>query len=248
MHVYDTLIIGCGYGAVGYAAANKNTLICEERQICDNTFCLPLRSFAYSPYSPKTAEGNALQDAFSHFELFKDGMQNTNGFEFALCKYVSERDLRVLLKCRVIQTEKRTDGVLDVTLQTNAGLSHVFTKKLIRASTVLPKQKRLTVLFMSKDFQAEKDALCAAFCGATVEKAFYENRYALHIPVENTDENAVKLFIHKTWKGLNIGAKILYIAPVFFGYGTESELCDMRYENPIEAFEAGYFHAKKEQI
>ena len=101
MEIYDTLIVGCGYGSVGYALARKNTVICDEHQICDTSFYLPMRTFRYTPYAPKTKEGADLQEFFDSFSLFKESVQNVNGFEYAFCKFISEKDLTILLKCRV---------------------------------------------------------------------------------------------------------------------------------------------------
>lgn len=247
MNVYDTLIIGCGYAAVGYAAANGNTVICEEHQLCDTGFYLPLRTFAYSPYSPKTAEGERLLEIFQELELFQNGQQNANGFEFALCKYITERPLNVLLKCRVVDTQKREDGIFDITIHTNEGLTHLFARKIFRAAARPSTQNMLTVLFTATDIDGAKKALLSAFDGGSVESAFYEGRYALHLPVQGLDENAVKLAIYQKWQSLQTDAKILYIAPVFYGKDETLPLCDMNFANPIEAFEQGYFYAAKEK-
>ena len=42
-----------------------------------------------------------------------------------------------------------------------------------------------------------------------------------------------------------VNAKILYMAPVFYGAANPDKLSDENYDNPIEAFEAGYFYAKE---
>ena len=250
MHVYDTLIIGCGYGVVGYAAANKNTMICEEHQICDTGFYLPLRTFQRTPYTPKTAEGKALQDVFDGLDLFNGDQQNANEFEFALCKYISEKDIKVLLKCRVIGSEKCADGILDETVHTNEGLSHILTKQVLNSVADDLQEKRITILFTASDYVAATDELLSAFPGASVETAFYEARRALHIPVEslgeNLDENTVKLAIYQKWNTLTGNAKILYIAPVFYGKAPDTYLNDGQFNNPIEAFENGWFYAEKE--
>ena len=130
MKLYKNLIIGSGYFSIGYAAACPDTVVCEEHQICDTSFYLPLRTFRYKPYSPKTEEGARLLSIFNSLSLFGENEQNANGFEFALCKYVSHNQLNILLKCRVIRTERREDGIYDVTVQTNEGLTHLFAEKI----------------------------------------------------------------------------------------------------------------------
>ena len=241
MKIYKTLIIGCSYFSVGYAAAHTGTVICEEHQICDTGFYLPLRSFHNKPYSPKCVEGKRLSRIFDSLSLFRGDEQNANGFEFALCKYISEKGIEVMLKCRVISVLHRQDGIYDVTVQTNEGLTHLFAERIIDSSD-RQGERHFTVLFVCDDIGGVRDGLVSAFCGAEIESAFYKGRYALHIPVGDTDENHIKLDVYERWRALDIDAKILYMAPVFYGEGSESEACDARYGNPVEAFEAGYFY------
>ncbi len=242
MKVYNTLIIGSSYSSIGYAAACPDTVICEEHQICDTSFYLPLRSFRYKHYSAKTEEGRRLFNAFNSLSLFTREQQNTNGFEFALCKYVSEKQLDILLKCRVICAEKRADNIYDVTVQTNEGLTHLFAKRVLNMTNDSG-EKRFTVLFVCDNPEKAKNELLAAFSGARTESAFYPNRYALHIPTGGMDENRIKLDVYEKWRELDVDAKILYMAPVFYNDSRADKLCDDNYDNPIEAFEAGYFYA-----
>ena len=173
MKIYKTLVIGCSYFSVGYAAACPDTVICEEHQICDTGFYLPLRSFRYKPYSPKCEEGQRLFRIFESLSLFREKEQNTNGFEFAICKYISEKGIDVLLKCRVISAEQKQDGIYDVTVQTNEGLTHIFAESII--DTVdRQSERRFTVLFVCDDIEAVKDKLLTVFCGAEIESAFYK--------------------------------------------------------------------------
>ncbi|MBE6609201.1 MAG: hypothetical protein E7634_00880 [Ruminococcaceae bacterium] len=248
MKIYDTMIIGSGYASAGYAAAGGNTVICEEHQICDNGFYLPMRSFRYSPYSPKTEAGVRLKAIFDDLSLFENGMQNTNGFESAFCKYLTKAATDVLLKCRVIGYKTRQDDIIDVTVLTNEGLSHVFTKKILNSTASAP-QDRITVLFTTDDIESDKPLLFSSFEDASVEPAFYAGRYALHTKYGGIDENTVKLLICRRWAEIGVKAKILYISPVFYGdIEPSNPLCDLNYEDPIQAFEAGYFCKKEGKI
>lgn len=244
MNVYNTLIIGSGYSSIGYATACPNTVICEEHQICDTHFYLPLRSFRYKYYSPKTKEGSKLLNIFDSLSLFKDNEQNVNGFEFALCKYVFEKRLDILLKCRMICIEHRKDHIYDVTVQTNEGLTHLFAKEILD-TTNRSSEEYYTILFVCDDIEKVKGKLLSAYSGAKIESAFYPGRYAIHISACDTDENRIKLDVYEKWRTLGIDAKILYMAPVFYGKANTEKLCDDHYENPIEAFEAGYLYAKE---
>ena len=89
-------------------------------------------------------------------------------------------------------------------------------------------------------------SLSSCFEGAQIEPTAYENRYALHFVCADTDENRIKLEVYHKWHPFADNAKILYMAPVFFGEGNGGELCDGRFENPIEAFEAGYLYGKEQ--
>lgn len=244
MKVYDTLIIGSGYFSIGYAAACPNTVICEEHQICDTGFYLPLRSFRHKPYSPKTEAGTQLLDIYQSLSLFREEQQNTNGFEFALCKYLVQQQLESLLKCRVIRAEQMPDHLYDVTVQTNEGLTHLLARNILDTRS-RSGEKRYTVLFLCPDIEKVRDSLLGAFDDAQIEPAFYPGRYALHISAPDTDENRIKLRIYEKWRSLGIDASILYMAPVFYSAAEANALCDEHYENPIEAFEAGYFYAKE---
>ncbi|MBQ9132732.1 MAG: hypothetical protein IJX62_09750 [Clostridia bacterium] len=244
MDVYKTLIIGSSYVSIGYAAACPGTIICEEHQICDTSFYLPLRSFLYKPYSPKTEDGTQLLNTFNSLSLFRHNEQNTNGFEFALCKYVLEKRLKLLLKCRVIRIEYHSDDIYDVTVQTHEGLTHIFAKEVLDMTNE-SSEKHFTVLFVCDDIENAKGKLLSAYSGAQIGSAFYPGRYALHISVRDTDENRIKLAFYQKWLSLGIKAKILYMAPVFYGEASTDKICDDNYANPIEAFEAGYFYAKE---
>ena len=247
MHLYNAIIIGCGYSALGYATSLGNTLICEEQQICDTGFYFPLRTFRHIPYKAKTEEGSALQKIFDSLSLFSSSEQNTNGFECAISKYIIASAQDVLLKSRVVNIKKQDDGIFDVTLSTNEGLIHRFAKKVLRSENISDK-KYITVLFTTDNIENHRALLSSAFCNADIEPAFYENRFAMHIETSDFDENTVKPWIYDKWKSLAIDAKIIYIAPIIYGGGVEGNpLCDLNYNNPIEAFEAGFFHAEEEQ-
>jgi len=240
-HIYDTLIIGCGYFSVGFAVANGNSIVCEENQICDNHFYLPMKSFKYHPYSPKTAEGSRLLGIFNELSLFCENEQNTCGFECGFCKYIVEANTDILLKCRIVEISENS-GIYDVKIQTNEGLSHLLTRSILDTHSE-DQNKKFTVLFTADDIDSVSAQLKRAFTDAIVEPAFYSGRYALHIPAGNYDENTVKLAVYNTWNEKNIKAKIIYMSPVFSS-DSENPFNDGFYDNPIKAFEAGYFHAK----
>jgi len=245
MRIYDTLIIGCGYSSAGYALAGGNCIICEENQLCDSHFTMPLGSFRYHSYTPKTPEGTRLLEAFTELELFspEKGMQNTHAFECAFCKFLMETPLEILLKCRVTEVSRTQDGLYQITVQTNEGLTHIFAKNIL--DTVgTPVKKTFTVLLAIENYPQTADALTRVFPGSTLEPAFYDGRYALHIPADGCDENSIKLTVYQTLQQLSLDAKVVYMAPVFAHICAPGGLCDDHYGNPIEAFEAGFFYGE----
>lgn len=238
MKIYDTLIIGCSYFSVGYAMNNPNTIICEAHQTCDNNFYLPIRGFDYKPYKPQTSEGEKLLEIFNSRNLLSEKGHNVSAFEGAFCKYIYENNVNVLLKCRVIRT-KESNGVYDVTVQSNEGLSHIFARKILNSLSDAPKNL-YTALFISTDIEKDKPILLSAFKGSVIKSAVHDRRYAIHIPVTITDENLVKVWVYENWKNANVDAKIIYMSPIIYSSNKSNKVCDDNFISPIQAFEAGY--------
>lgn len=246
MHIYDTLILGCGYSSAGYAIAKGNCIICEEHQLCDTHFTMPLRSFRYTHYTPTTPEGKRLLDVFSGLALFDQAgnMQNTTAFECGFCQFLMENPLEILLKCRVTEIAQTPDGLYQVTLQTNEGLSLLFAKRVLNTLGT-PKEKSFTVLLTTENYPETAALLAQAFPNSTLEPAFYESRYALHIPADGCNENDIKLQVYETLCQLPLSAKVIYMAPFFAQTCAPGGLCDDHYDNPLEAFEAGFFYGEE---
>ena len=240
MNIYDTLVVGSGFFSVGFCSANKNSIIVEERQICDTGFYLPMRSFRCDGLKPITDSGRRLLDTLNSLSLVQNGQHNINGFEYALCKYIIDQGIDVMLKCRVVSVNRQSDGIFDVTVQTNEGLTHLYAKNILN-TVQKSENKKYTVLFVSHAPSSDSDKLLELFPGAEIENAFYKDRYALHIPVEAAaDENLVKLWVYEQWSTQNTDAKILYMSPTFYYENVDSVFSDFHYSDPVSAFEGGY--------
>ena len=246
MQIFDTLVVGCTYASLGYAIEQGNTKIIDAHQVCDTVFSLTLPSFAYVPYQPRTEEGVALLHHFERLSLIENGMQNTSAFECALCAYLMEKGLIPTLKCRVIETKMTENDITRVTVQTNAGLDVLYTKRIIEASGIKA-QRWISILYITEEPERAHEAFTRIFPGATTEPAFYEKRYAAHIPIAHLDINAAKAFLYDMWNQNKIPAKILYIAPLFYQRESGGILSDYGYENPIRAFESGILLAREEK-
>jgi hypothetical protein len=237
MKIYDTLLIGSGYYAAGYADAQKNCLIVEEGQVADTQFYLPMRGFAAEGMKPMTKAGGRLFDLALEMGLFRDGGLCANALESLLARHMLAVGTPILLKCRAVRT-CREGELTRVTLLTNAGLSDVYAKKILDTRP-RPRHKAITVLLHSAEpIGAAASALLAAFPGAELAPAFYEGRTALTVPADGYDENTVTCMIHDRFPKIS-GVRILYIAPSLVALGCEGQQTDAAYSDPIAAYEAG---------
>lgn len=241
MHIYDTLIIGCSYMSAGYAVTRKNCIICEKTELCDTHFGAALCGFEAGVCNPCTEEGKKLLQIYNDMKLFKNNMQNLNAFECAFCKYITGSGLDVLLKCRVIEATFN-DGIYEVIVMTNSGLDKLYAKNIKDFSN--NGKDFITVQFVRNDIERDIPLLQKEFGEAKVEKAFYDNRYAIYVPSNGLDINMLKLAIYNKWKTCGTTAKILHIPSAMFSkYG--EKLCDEKFDSFIEAFEAGVREAEK---
>lgn len=238
MHLYDSLIIGSGYTSVGFALKRKNCIICEESQCCDPNFYLPLRSFNAEKYVPVTEYGRKLASVFDKYQLINGEYMCTNALEPAFCEFLSQEDINVLLKCRVIDYEKTDDGNYKINVITAEGISTLYAKNVFD-SVPHKLSNYITVLFSSKNGEKAIKELSDAFKDGIFTKAFYENRYAMLLPASNSDVNEMLCYIHDNWKTQE--AKVLYIPPVFVPHSFKEKNfpSDHNYLNPIKALEAG---------
>jgi hypothetical protein len=109
MKTYETLLIGCSYSSVGYALAEKNTLIVEENEMADTRFYLPLKSYKTTTYQPTTSHGEKLLECINSLGLIQNGVINANGLECAFCDFISQNQLDIIFKSRVINSEWQND-------------------------------------------------------------------------------------------------------------------------------------------
>jgi hypothetical protein len=234
MEHFDTVLIGSGYSSVGFAVARQRCLIVEEQEMADTHFYLPLRSYRYHPYTPKTREGERLARCFELLSLFGGAAQNTNGFECALCRFLEETPVPLLLKTRVVRREDLMGDTV-LTLSTNGGLMRVSCRRVIDTRSA-GHGGYLSVLILA---ESEEDARTASKAlGWPMERAYYEGQYHLRAPITE-DENAAKCHVHEALAGAR-GVRLLSIAPVFAREGGGLILSDDDHLNPIAAFEAGY--------
>ena len=243
MRIYDSLIIGSGYTALGYALATPGTVIVEERQICDTGFYLPLVGYSHGGIMPKTEYGRQLYEYYASLGLIDSHMQNLNGFESAFCAFALEKKQEILLKTRVISINEREDSISDIRLITPSGIIHILAKRVIDMRSV-GKPAGLTLLFSSSDAERDLPAVARANPGAEIEQAFFADRYALRLPVRS-DYLSTKAMAYKAWEKVECAARLIYTAPVFSTTPIASSEVptDNCFKNPIDALDAGVLYA-----
>ena len=242
MQLYDTVLLGSGYSSCGYAASGADCLIVEEQEIADTHFYLPLRSYRHTPYTPVTDEGRALEGIFESLGLFRDGWQNVNGFEPALCRYLAERELPILLKARAVRRREEGGRIL-LTLSTNEGLLEVGCRRVIDTRSG-SRRLRMTALISASEEAAA--VAVSALTGFEMTPAFYPGQYALFAELSG-DVNVALCSIADALKGAE-GIRLLTVAPCFAAAGEGRLLSDDDFENPIAAFEAGYRLGKEASV
>ncbi len=245
MKIYDTVIVGSGYASLGYAMTHPRCLIVEERESCDNSFSLTLRSFKKEEYTPTTEAGRRLEEKLVHLGLLSDGMMNASGLECALCEQILDAKVEVLIRTRIISTE-RVGELYRLRIINGGGITSVLTRRILDTCAVLDRFS-LTALFTSKNPERDIPTLLASFPGATCERAFYRDRYALHVPSElDGDPHALCAQVYRTWCAADHGACLIYVAPVLSAEAQEmgNPLCDACYTDPVAAIDAGAKYAE----
>ena len=238
MKVYKNLIIGSSFSSIGFAHASEETLIVEKTEMLDTSFYLPQRGFGKHPYTPLTESGKELDAIFRERGILSDKGQNVSAFEIGLSRFAQLHEINVYLKCRILDCREENGG-FTVTLLHNGGVEDIFVKAITDTRVKNPSEKHLAIIFDCPEADLRHDLIEEAFPGAIVENSFYDGRYVLYAPIGEEDINCAKVEIYKRWQKLE-GYRILYIASAFLYTGGEyPSLCDERYENPIEAFEAG---------
>ncbi len=245
---YKTLIIGSGYAALGYALEQGNTLICEESELCDTAFCLPLSDFGRWGYNPVTEQGRALLAHFESAGIVRDGYPNTGALECGFCGFAIERGVKIRLKTRVISTTLADGRLYNVRMISGAGIEQICAERVIDMR-LCGSKRTLTALFTTDSPERDLTQLKAAFPDGDIEPAFYGGRYALRLPADHGDYINAKRELYARWSSAAHGAQLLYTAPAL---AVRLEIkCDVPgdscYADPIAALEAGIFYAREQK-
>lgn len=245
MKTCDTLVIGCGYTALGMAIGGQNVLICEESETCDTRFYATFRSFRGGAEQPATEEGRRLYSAFEELGLLGEDSRDLCGFETAFCRYALGREVSILLKCRVVEVCPTETGLRCVLLN-NAGLETVMAQRVVDTRCRGTGQQ-FSLLFSARD----PEPVCRLFPEGRVEPAFQKDRWALHLPVApDADYNTVLEPVCRRWETgrgeqqlLCFGSRLAQLAP-----RAGDVPVDELFDGPVAAFEAGLAFARREGL
>ena len=129
MKRYDTVIVGSGYYAFGYAMTHENTLIVEETQMADRHYAACLRPFDASRVEA-CGEAAALLESMKAQNIIRDGCVRLAGLEAGLCDFATRFSPRVLLDTVCTGVEKTGEGYR-ITLFNNEGASEILARRVI---------------------------------------------------------------------------------------------------------------------
>ena len=241
MKIYDALIIGSCYRALGYALTKGNSVIVEEREMCDTQLCVPIYSFERDKEEPTTELGKSLNSCFEKLSLYKGNMQNTTALEMGFCKLAIDRSAKILLKCRVVSSEL-SDGYFDVKTISGEGISHLFARKIIDMRPSGDEKSLALIVTVTND--GDISELQKAFPDAKIEPAFYSNRYAIHCPaLRGEDRLSAAERVYSAFLECKTDAKLIHVADIL----TQSS-SDVDFGGPIGALEEGIRLAQEDVL
>ena len=140
---YETVILGSGYFALGYASTHENTLIIEETQLLDPHFFGALSGFECGEQGVCAEGASALREAFVKEGVCLGGRLSVNELEPALCRFAERKMPDILLGSLCSDIKIGGDGFL-LEICNNEGISRVVARRVI--DTRMGKGSRLNFL------------------------------------------------------------------------------------------------------
>ncbi len=236
MEIYDTVLVGAGFFACGYAKTHENTLIIEQSQMIDKTFYGTMRGFAHSEPELKTAEARAVFDDFKELGVVKDGSLYVNALDVALCNYIMPDIPDILLGSCCTDIQKNGD-IYTVSFVNNGGRDSVKAKKVI----VLSKPRGNFINVLAEYTEPLRG-------NADVIPAFHPNQYVLTFNFPDVDINHAKAMAYERLSELlPEGAKALHMATYMYSepkepFSDENGVMiidEFYYSDPFTAYESG---------
>ncbi len=254
--IYDTIIFGCSYISIGFASANKNTLIIEETELVDHSFFGALNVGKNWDYIPETNEGKHFKKALEGFDIINGKLASINELSPVVFDYIKRTKLNILFLTNTVSIDKK-EAFYEIVIFNNSGLSTLKAKNIIdttplgffkKTSNILSKNINL----LSYNNSSEFDAMIVKAFGKDAE-VIAGNRHnerfvkiPLKIEANMTDARKV---INDGWK-IHLAEKCKIAMIAFdFHYEYEKTVCtishdflkltDSNFENAVQAFDFG---------
>ncbi len=205
---FETVILGSGYFSLGYATTHENTLIIEDTQLVDPHFFGTLSGVESNVEKPTAIGAAALYEALVNEGVVKAGKLAVNELEPAVCRFIADKKLNVLLGTFCTAIEREGDGY-KIEICNNEGLNTVRAQKVIDMR--LEYGNRMNLLVAVNDGKIP-DLPC-------VTPAFYDDQRIIELTfAEACDINEAKLRILDLQNELcKAGARIVCTSYRMFG-------------------------------
>ena len=243
MEEYSAVIIGSGYVGAGLALSLGNALIVEKNEFADGHFALCHSGYSIPDFSPTEPIARKLKELYEARGVIRDGMIDLSFSECVFSEFLLDFGVNILFRTEVVAARDEGDGYR-LTLNTVEGVKEIYTTYII--DTRGEGEGYYTVLFRDSDYESHKDSILSLLDGASVEPAFYKDRYALHLPLNAGESTAeATLRVHSAWENAPRSARLLHFSPKSYLSGKGAVPSDANYKSPIEAFEAGIKYKSK---
>lgn len=235
MRRYETVILGSGHFALGYAAVRSDTLIVERSYLADAELSGTLGGYMLAGYAPISNEAKELFEFYRECGIACEVALDSPLLEVGASAFAKARGIRYLFgtECTDI---KKTDEGYEVSLFGNAGFETVFAKRLIDSRPT--ERSILRILLRGDRSLAEEIELSVA--STEVTDAFYDGECVLCCRLSNiTNANAAKATIlRELEEKLPRALRVVQVAPFL---GAEDK-CALR------RFDEGALSAKESLI
>ena len=250
-----TLILGGSYAAIGCGCAAGDSLLLVEHEALGEDYSGVLRSSARCEATTPAGrelcaffEENGVLDGADRLDVLRSAT--------AVCRFVRERGLKVLLDAPLVSLEKREDGFL-ATCQTVSGLREIHAARVLDASFLRVSDRgaarvtenRLHVTCLSTGEEAPRVEGGEAAAGFFPREWFVSFRFAPEVSLPEA-----RLSVQRRWEAAfpsgecQIEAMSPDFEPVAVPEGREG-ICPWlpprETDTPVAAFERGAAWAKE---
>lgn len=218
---YKNCCIGANAFSIGFALANKDTVIIESSENVFSNYVNTINCCSVG--KPKTETGKMLYKFLSDDGyISKDGLLDTPSFATGGADFVNRNGLNILLGAKLISVSENC-----VTVYTNSGIRKIECERVIDS-----KESKTDKIYNCLVFTENKKAL-KKFPGKFI-KSYAENEYVFSLDFdENTTVNEARIEFENTFR------KIYPDNEVLLGYFADEFDYKHTYSDLLSEFEAG---------